>query len=435
MTIFETASVCPLCGARVPAAYVQMEDGVHLERTCPVHGTHGTLVWRGDGFLDWCSGWRPRPEKSLACPTACGLCEDHQNETCCAILDVTQRCNLQCGFCFANGGDGDEPPLQEVLESLDDIYAQGRRYLHLSGGEPTTRKDLPEIVAHASELGFEYIQLNSNGLTLAWNPDYAMALRDAGLSCVFLQFDGTTNAIYESIRGSSLMLAKLQALENCAVAELGVVLVPTLVPGVNTDNIGEMVRFALSQAPNVRGIHFQPVAYTGRYGKACDKPSAFQHYTIPELLDALETQTDGLVRRGDFAPSSCDSPLCGFHGEFQRVDSALEAHTTRSCCCCSPDVRRNQRYVRSRWTRALVDGDEPGSTDALLKEQNDASFCMSAMVFQDEETLDLGRCQRCSVHVYDSGSFIPFCVYNNVWHRGHARTKVNGRCKDGGSRT
>ncbi|HBF36118.1 MAG TPA: radical SAM protein, partial [Firmicutes bacterium] len=118
-----------------------------------------------------------------------------------------------------------------------------------SGGEPTVRDDLPEIIKMAKKMGFPYIQLNTNGLRLAGEPGYAKILKEAGLSSVFMQFDGTKDEIYRQLRGRNLFAVKENAIKNCADNNLGIVLVPTIVPEVNVDNIGEIIRFGLSKAP------------------------------------------------------------------------------------------------------------------------------------------------------------------------------------------
>ena len=137
--------------------------------------------------------------------------------------------------------------------------------IQLSGGEPTLRDDLPEIVALGRAMGFRFIQLNTNGLRLARDPSFVERLKEAGLASVFLQFDGTHDEIYRALRGGPLLEAKLKAIHHCEQQELGVILVPTLVPRINTNDIGTIIRFALENIRVVRGVHFQPVSYFGRY--------------------------------------------------------------------------------------------------------------------------------------------------------------------------
>lgn len=277
----ETESVCPECLQRIPARRVQRGDDVYLVKRCETHGTFEVIVWRGEPAH---SAWvRPKtptaPEHPLTpveqgCPFDCGLCPEHRQQTCTALLEVTQRCNLHCAFCFAAQFDGAAETGQVSpdpdLATLEGWYrgllrASGPCNVQLSGGEPTLRDDLPAIVALGRELGFDFIQVNTNGLRFAHDPDYVAALKTAGLASVFLQFDGAEDTIYRRLRGRPLLAEKEAALAACAAHGLGVILVPTLVPGVNVHAIGDIVRFGLAHAPTVRGVHFQPVSYFGRY--------------------------------------------------------------------------------------------------------------------------------------------------------------------------
>ncbi len=188
--------------------------------------------------------------------------------------------------------------------------------VQLSGGEATLRDDLPAIIAIGRELGFPFIQLNSNGVRLAADPAYAGELKRAGLFSVFLQFDGTEDRIYRTIRGRALFEEKLQAIKHCAAAGLGVVLVPTIVPEVNTENIGAILKLALELAPGVRGVHFQPASYFGRHPAP---PEACDRFTLPDLMRAIEEQSGGLMKVEHFCPPGCEHPLCSFHGNFLRL--------------------------------------------------------------------------------------------------------------------
>src|SRR5208337_2622625 len=106
------------------------------------------------------------------------------------------------------------------------------------------RDDLPEILALGLSRGFSFIQINTNGLRLAEDLSYVKALKDAGVASVFLQFDGMEDSVYRKLRGRELLREKLLAIEHCAGQGIGVVLVPTIVPGVNTGQIGPVIEFA-----------------------------------------------------------------------------------------------------------------------------------------------------------------------------------------------
>ncbi|NLT13073.1 MAG: radical SAM protein [Clostridiales bacterium] len=429
-----TASVCPVCLERLPADIVKTGHEYFLEKTCLEHGRFSAVVWRGENpaFEKWGDYQPPRDIDVPDCPNDCGLCAGHRQKTCCALVEVTNRCNLSCPVCFASSGgiasEGNasrentiEPSVGELFHIFKELADNGNTFVQLSGGEPTVRDDLPEIIAAAKAAGCESIQLNSNGLRLGEDPGYTRALSDAGLSFVFMQFDGTEDAIYEKLRGQQLLDQKKAAIRVCGENRLGVTLVPTVVPGVNDHNLGDIVTYAISRSPAVRGVHFQPISYFGRYPKAPDNKDRI---TLPEILRAVEAQTGGKVKITDFAPSCCDHPRCGFHGDFvvlpNRTLLRLTPKSRRSSCCDDTSHLKNRNFVARRWKRSEEDNapaDAVGKAEAdfsdmdtFLRRVKSHGFTLTAMAFQDAYTLDIERLRMCSLHVARDGRVIPFCA-------------------------
>ena len=416
--IRETRSVCPVCLKNLPAALTREADGrIFLEKHCPEHGAWRVPVWSGKmDFDQWLLGTQPLGEGlALRCPGDCGICGEHESGTCCTLLEVTKRCNLRCRYCFANGGDAaDDPPAEELKAAIRFLaQACDKPLLQLSGGEPTLRDDLPELVRFAREAGCSYTQLNTNGIRLARDPAFAKALAEAGLDIVFLQFDGTRDEIYEALRGEKLLETKLEAIRVCSDLRIGVTLVPTVVKGVNDDNLGEIVRLAASLAPGVRGIHFQPVSFFGRYPKA---PGEGDRYTLDQLMADISDEAG--IPLESFMPSRCDHPLCGFHASFLiEKDGGLKplssiTHSSHSRGC----ARDNREYVARHWRRApeeaapAVDFSEEMDFDSFLYRLRHGSLTLSAMAFQDAMNLNIERLHRCTLHVYDEGEIKPFCA-------------------------
>ena len=199
-----TSSVCPVCMQRVAAIREQQGNTVYLVKHCPEHGTFRTVIWRGNiPFSTWLRPKKPSAplqaftDVNRGCPFDCGLCSAHGQHTCTALIEITHRCNLRCPVCFADAGTeqaATEPSLERIGFLYDQVMAgSGPSNIQLSGGEPTMREDLPEIIRLGRQKGFHFIQLNSNGLKLAATPDYALTLKEAGLASVFLQFDGVSD--------------------------------------------------------------------------------------------------------------------------------------------------------------------------------------------------------------------------------------------------
>lgn len=448
----ETESVCPECLQRIPARRVQVEADVYLVKTCPEHGEFRSIVWRGSpAFAEWVRPKTPaHPRRPFTvvergCPYDCGLCAEHRQQTCCVLFEVTQRCDLRCPVCFASAGQAPLPP-DPGLDVIAGWYrrlleAGGPFNIQLSGGEPCLRDDLPEIIALGRSLGFSFFQLNTNGLRLAVDRRYLEALVASGLSTVFLQFDGVDDGAFIALRGRPLLERKLQAIENCLQTGVGVMLVPTLVPGVNTGQIGAIVDFALQRMPGVRGVHFQPISYFGRFpnGRQSAPPGDEQRITLPEVIARIEQQSGGRIRAASFRPPGGENALCSFHGNFVLMpDGELHALTRHKPSCCSGSgapvedgalgAARSRQFVARAWSAPetgldlpVLDGPSFGEWDIFLQRARTHTFCLSGMAFQDAWTLDLERLKDCYIHVMSpDGRLVPFCAYNLTSQSGQA---------------
>jgi len=436
IVISTTESVCPVCFARVTAAVIRHEDRVIMRKACPKHGQHEALLWRGLPAYD--TWQRPKiPFRSPGviehsspegCPFDCGLCPQHRQQTCTALIEVTSRCNLRCTFCFADSGNhvSADPDLSQIRGKYEALL--GRGYMcnvQLSGGEPTVRDDLPEIVAMGRSIGFGFIQLNTNGLRLASDLAYLERLKEAGLSSIFLQFDGTQAEPYEALRGRNCLGNKLKAIENCQQVGLGVVLVPTLVAGINLHQVGDIISFGLRQSPTVRGVHFQPATFAGRYPKV---PPGLERITLPDLMREIESQTGGRLRAANFRPPGCENSHCSFHGSFVVMPDgeakALHNMSWDQCSCATQKAEvgadRTRQHVAERWRapetpelRTRHDEVSLGYWDVLLERARTHEFSISAMAFQDAWNLDLERLRDCCIHVVgEENRIVPFCAYN-----------------------
>lgn len=433
-----TESLCPYCLKVIEAKRVISAGNVYLVKTCPEHGTFKTVIWRGNpDFSSWKRPKKPsHPLKALTkkdkgCPFDCGPCPDHGQHTCTALVEITSRCNMSCPICFADAGNSkDTDPSIETLKKVFDtiLEAGGKCNIQLSGGEPTVRNDLPEIIKMVSQKGFEFIQLNTNGLCLSRDPEYAKTLKEAGLSSVFLQFDGTNDDIYRKIRGRDLLEIKKQAIKNSAAAGLGIVLVPVIIPGVNEKNIGNIIKMGIEHAPAVRGVHFQPVSYFGRYP---EQPSDSDRITLAEIIAELETQTGGMVSKENFQPPACEHSLCSFHGNFMiRYDNTLKhlGNKKNSQCCSTGEPKKeiptakeghdkSVAFTARQWSAPLLPrfkkSDAVDDFDLFLERARTHTFSISAMAFQDVWNIDLERVRGCCIHVATmDGRMIPFCAYN-----------------------
>ncbi len=445
--IKSTSSLCPECLSPIPAEVYENDNVVYISKKCPTHGRFEDIYWS-----DY-SMWKLFERRSIdtgsdtydeGCPFRCGLCEHHLSDTVLAIIDVTSRCNLSCPTCFADspGDKTGEPTTDEIKHMIDELSRKNPKpaALQLSGGEPTVRKDLPELISFASKR-FDHVELNTNGLEMAKSEEYCREIESAGLSVVYLQFDGVGPRPYEVLRGKNIWEMKKKAIENHRRSgeKPAVVLVPTLIKGVNDDQIGEIIRFAVDNSDIVRGINFQPVSFCGR--AVYDRKGRI---TIPDVLLMAEKQTD-LLRATDFFPANAMSLLierywkipvschfsCGAVSYVMIDEKGRPTPMTRYL-----DVEKLLDFYRRKGKLYNVDG-EAGVENVVRQvseimekfklmrknitysDLSDLHFRMiliGAMHFMDAYNFDTDRVRRCVIHyAVRDGRIIPFCSYNNIW--------------------
>lgn len=414
-SISETKSVCPECGAVIAARIVEREDGAYMKKTCPEHGDFDLRIHDNPVFLRKClEGTSPTPDEILHCDMAgCITCGRHLDYVKTIVIDVTERCNLNCTACFTNANSraSREPSIDEITSRLS--LLKHRPGIQLFGGEPTLRKDLPEIIHAITSLGFT-VKLASNGINLA-DAGYARELRAAGLEWVLLQFDGFSDDIYKITRGRELADIKKQAVDALSAAEIKICLVCMVVKGVNDGALGALVDYMMERDA-VMQVGCVVLSTVGRNGFEPECAT-----TAFDVLTALERETHGRVRVEDFM-------------RFRAVANGLFKLTgkrdfqQKSCFHTLMLHGRGARgYVPV--TRYLTPG------GAILNLPGLVQFCAAVMKnrkwdtirptskiklitveeFRGHDTIDLMEANRCN-KVYMAGrGYIPACIYNTMY--------------------
>ncbi|MFX1368987.1 MAG: tetraether lipid synthase Tes [Promethearchaeota archaeon] len=485
---YSTQSICPECflnsnEVNVIDAELFEEDGkVMYRKNCSLHGEFIDVYWGDAEMFKKASKWwfksigldNPRTESSKGCPEDCGQCPEHKSHTALALLDVTNRCNLRCPICFAvaaEGGSVYEPTPEEVLDMMKNLRANEpvpAPALQFAGGEPTVSKHLPQYVKWAKELGFRHVQIASNGIRIGKSKEYFQELRDAGLSTVYMQFDGVKPGPYIEARGSNLLPIKLQAIQNAR--EIGMeslVLVPTVVRGVNDDQVGEIVEFAVKNNDVIRCVNFQPVSITGRIDHDARKE---MRITIPDVIHLIEKQTGGKIPADVWYPVPAMMPVgralglmkgspelelsthfaCGMStfiwinddGSYEPITNLIDVDKFLNILTDIANLYAEQKTGASKRAKAKLAGSvrhikrkgiikdllgaflNRGDYESLAKFMR-RIIMIGLMHFQDPYNLDLERIQHCDVnYAVPDGRIIPFCTMNTI-HRSRVEEKFS----------
>ncbi|MEM4140266.1 MAG: radical SAM protein [Nitrososphaeria archaeon] len=466
-----TRSLCPVCYKVIPAEIYVEDNIVYMRKSCEVHGDFKDIYmsdyrWykRVQQFERLGNGLEnPRTKRAIGCPFDCGICNEHKTHTILGIVDVTNACNLRCPICFANAaavGYLYQPSLEKVKEMLDNLrnnkpvptYA-----VQLSGGEPTLRDDLPEIVRYAKKIGIRHVEVNTNGVRLARDIDYLKELIDAGVSTFYLSFDSLNREAYIKMKGADLLDIKLKAIENLrSLGHESLVLVPTVVKGINDNEIGDLIEFGVKNSDVVRCVNFQPVSFAGRI----DTSKLLEYrITTSDVINNAEKQTNGKIKMEDWYPIPFVAPISDFLAGIK--GSPQPTFTVHQNCGAATflviDKEKNdyapitKHADVEKFVQALSDAAETMSSGKMTRGKIKAAAALryvslgtlSSLVraflsngsyhslgkfmrkivmvgdmhFMDPYNFDLERVERCGIHyATPDGRIIPFCSMNTI-HR------------------
>jgi len=443
----QTTSLCETCLALVPAKIIAEGERVFFQKRCREHGVQKTLV--ADDLAYWKSqrDWLKPGDRPLAlqsrtehgCPFDCGLCPDHEQHSCLAIVEINDACNLACPVCFADSavGRGGHRPLAEIEAMLDAVVAaEGEPDLvQLSGGEPTIHPQFFEVLAAAKARPIRHLMINTNGLAIAREPGFAERLAEfmPGLE-VYLQVDSLRRDALMDLRGADLSKVRIEALEALERVGVSTTLVATVKKGVNDDDIAPLIRFALNWRC-VRGVTFQPVQDAGRN----DGFSAGRHRMVLTEIRRRVAEA-GIFALEDMIPLPCnpDQISIGYGlrngAEVTAVTSLLPRETLVSTAPNTiafeayPELQRRIFDLLSLSTAQADASDKLASLLCCLPDvaapaglAYEHTFRVVISQFLDRFNFDLGTVKRSCVHfVQPDGRIIPFDTYNTFYRPGAA---------------
>ncbi|MBI4896655.1 MAG: radical SAM protein [Candidatus Aenigmarchaeota archaeon] len=474
-------SLCPSCVEEehfdqmmIPSLLFVKNNKVWMIKHCAKHGITREIYWADFDLYKHAERFQDHgltittpqiTKKTIDCPFDCGLCGDHESHTGLGNIAVTNRCDLTCWYCFFYAEEGDriyEPTLEQfkqMYQKLRDTKPFGASAIQLTGGEPTLRPDLVEIIRLGKTFGFNQIQLNTNGVNISKSLKFCNDLRDAGVNTLYLSFDGMT----PQTNPKNYWEAQ-QAIENCRKSSIGIVLVPTVIGSVNDHELGDIIRFALSRSDIIHAVNFQPVSFVGRMP---DSLRMQQRITIPGAIKRIEEQTNGQIGKEhwfpvpsstivtDFLDALQGKPCfrmsihfaCGMGtylfkdgervvplGDFFDIEeflhylpqltnelnkaaikSAAKASVIAKALVKINQLIDNKKKPKNIQINKILASIVTGGNYEGLAEWHRNSLFLGMMHFQDPYNWDIDRIHKCDIHyATPDGRIIPFCTFNVI---------------------
>jgi uncharacterized radical SAM superfamily Fe-S cluster-containing enzyme len=240
--------------------------------------------------------------------------------------------------------------VQKILDDSLSVQPLRQMSVQFSGGEPTLSPHFLRAIQYARERGYFCVQCATNGIQFAQEPDFARAAKAAGLRIAYLQFDGVGEEANAHRKVGNLFDVKLRAIENLAAAGIDVVLVVTVVRGVNDDHVGRVVQFAIDNADKVTVVSFQPVSFTGRDEDISDEERRAKRYTLSHLALDLRDQLGATEPMRDWFPLSAMGPF----GDLTDLLLAGHAEWGALKCGCHPNCGMGTALLVHKKTKQMV---------------------------------------------------------------------------------
>jgi 7,8-dihydro-6-hydroxymethylpterin dimethyltransferase len=434
-----TISLCPVCLKRVDAKIVFESDNVFMLKNCSEHGFQKVLISTDVEYYKNIRNYNKPSEMPLkfntktlhGCPYDCGLCIDHEQHSCLTVLEITDRCNLTCPTCYAMSSPhyGRHRTIEEVEKMLDIIVANegDPDVVQISGGEPTIHPEFFEILDIAKKKPIRHLMVNTNGIRIAKDFEFTRRLASYMPDFeIYLQFDSFKPEVLQQLRGKDLTDVRMKALEHLNKLNLSTTLVVTLQNGLNDDEIGKIIDFALKQSC-VRGVTFQPTQIAGRvenFNPATDR------ITMTDVRKKILEQTN-VFQPNDLIPVPCnpDALVMGYalklNGQVfpmtRYVDPAHLLNNGRNTIIYEQDTALHEQMLKIFSTGISVDRVEENFKQLLcclphihapgLGYSN--LFRIIIMRFIDAYDFDVRAIKKSCVHiVHKDGRIIPFETMN-----------------------
>jgi uncharacterized radical SAM superfamily Fe-S cluster-containing enzyme len=436
-----TNALCSKCLRKVEAKVLIENGRVYLQKWCPEHRQEKVLIADDADYWQMTRRFLKPSQMPLkfnspiryGCPYDCGLCPDHEQHSCLTLLEVTDGCNLTCPVCYSDSSPArmHQHRTMEQIEFMLDCIVRNEGepdVVQISGGEPTIHPRFWDILDAAKRRLIKHLMLNTNGVKIAADPDFARRLCSymPGFE-VYLQWDSSKEHPLRELRGEDLRTTRQRALEHLNRFNVSTTLVVTLKKGLNDDEVGPIIDFALKQRC-VRGVTFQPIQVAGRldsYDPATDR------LTLTEVRRKILQQTT-VFGEADVIPVPCHPDCLAMAYALKLGDTVLPLTglIPREVLLQSEGstiVYEKNQALRDRLFATFSTGHSPASAATSLKQllcclplvdvpesiTYDNVFRIIIMKFLDAYDMDIRSVKKTCVHIaHPDGRIIPFDTYN-----------------------
>jgi len=443
----QTTSLCETCLKLVAAKIVIEGDEVYFLKRCREHGAQKTLIATDAAYYKSCKDFikpgdlplKHQSRTEYGCPYDCGLCPDHEQHSCLALIEVNDACNLTCPVCFAESGQArhEQKTVAEIDAMLETLVASEGfpDLVQISGGEPTIHPDIVAILKLAKSKPIRHIMLNTNGIRIARDKAFVdeLAALKPGFE-VYLQFDSMKRDALENIRGADLRKVREQALANLEEAGISTTLVCVIKKGVNDGEIGDIVRHALT-FKCVRGVTLQPVQDAGRnlnFDKNRDR------MLLTDIRRAIYTQAGEIFGAEDIIPLPCNPDAISIaYGlrDDAKVTPITQLIPKAELLAIAPNTISFEKYpqLRDRLFDLLSLASSGERTRTVLGDLlcclpqvevpddlgYDKVFRIAIVSFLDRYNFCIAAVKRSCIHfVTSKKQIIPFDTYNLFYRNG-----------------
>jgi len=345
--------------AEIPATILERDGTILMVKDCPRHGHFEDVLSIDPAFLARVE--QLYPGSDIAAHQDQGV-HCHGSSTvkygrgAVLTIDLTNRCNMMCDPCFTDAnqvGFVHELAWDDIKALLDNaLSVKPRRQMSVqfSGGEPTLSPHFLAAVRYAKAIGYNSVQAATNGIEFARRPEFAREAAEAGLRYVYLQFDGIGNAANSHRLVGNLFDVKLRAIENLWSHGVEIVPVTTIVNGVNNEQVGRIIRFALDNPRKISCLSFQPVSFTGRDEDVCDERRVAQRYTLSHLAHDVKDQVALGEPTRDWFPISMLTTFSDWADLLRGPDAPWGS----LACGCHPDCGVGMAVMIDKETKEAV---------------------------------------------------------------------------------